>query len=636
MDPLAQQAEHCAKKQREALGTSSRDSRLPPEVAFLAQHDEHVGALLVAIIESAKCGASADRILLGEGLVEEEDFYRLLADHLNAPFYDGELAIAENVDVTHAVWSGVAPLAPNDQGLQFLLAPRGAGIARLLSAAQHGVMPEAAAIAPPRRFEATIRVAASRALAHGGAFDLKAFDADFSADRRTTEAQATTAAAIVCLAPSLWLLRANLLTAAYSIAFFIVFLSAIGLRLAAAAAARTLSRPVELLLDAELPIYSIVAPLSGEANMIGQLVASFDRLSYPRAKLEIIFVVEQDDTETSKAIEQLGLPTRYQIVHVPPGEPRTKPRALNIALPSVRGAYVVVFDAEDMPEPDQLRIAATIFATAPDIGCLQARLAVNNAETSWLSALYAIEYATLFHVLNPGLSRLNAPIALGGTSNHFQAHVLRRVGGWDAWNLTEDADLGLRLARFGVRVAMFDSDTYEEAPTILSQWLGQRRRWQKGWLQTALVHSRNPARLLRELGLARAIGAVGLIGGGVFGGFFGPLFTIGAIWSAIFGNLLEPSGFLQGIVTFTTIAMLVLGLASILIPTIKGLRRAALAPLAAKLVLLPFYYCLISAATWLAAWDLVYKPFHWRKTPHGLAARLQLRPRARRKTSLGD
>src|SRR5579872_6300313 len=239
----------------------------------------------------------------------------------------------------------------------------------------------------------------------------------------------------------------------------------------------------------------------------------------------------------------------------------------------MRGRYVVVYDAEDKPDRDQLRRAVARFEAEPDIGCLQARLAIEETGGQWLATMFAVEYAALFDALNPGLAELRAPIALGGTSNHFRTDVLRRVGGWDAWNVAEDADLGLRLARFGVRVATFDSDTYEEAPTVFAQWLGQRRRWQKGWLQNALVHSRNPARVLRELGAARTVATVELIGGGVLGGFFGPLLTAIALWRVLFGDLLRPTSLSQWIVELATIAMLIFGLVGILTPTLMGLRR---------------------------------------------------------------
>ena len=205
---------------------------------------------------------------------------------------------------------------------------------------------------------------------------------------------------------------------------------------------------------------------------------------YPRGKLDIKLVIEHDDRATRLAIVALDLPAIYEIVVAPIGWPRTKPRALNIALPLVRGELLVIFDAEDAPAPGQLREAAERFLRAPrELACLQARLAIDNIEDSWLTRLFAIEYAVLFDVLNPGLAGLGLPLPLGGSSNHFRTEVLREVCGWDAWNVTEDADLGLRLARFGYGVGILPSSTQEEAPAFIDAWLRQRRRWSKGWMR---------------------------------------------------------------------------------------------------------------------------------------------------------
>jgi cellulose synthase/poly-beta-1,6-N-acetylglucosamine synthase-like glycosyltransferase len=208
---------------------------------------------------------------------------------------------------------------------------------------------------------------------------------------------------------------------------------------------------------------------------------------------------------------------------------------------------------------------------------------------------------------------------------HFRADVLHAVGGWDAWNVAEDADLGLRLARFGVRVATLDSDTYEEAPATLAQWLAQRRRWHKGWLQTALVHSRQPLRIARELGLRGALCAFSLMVGAIFGAMLGPFFTIQTLWRCAYGDLLAPRTLFEATSTFMTIAVLTAGLISILAPAILGLRRRRLDRLIWATPLLPLYYCLISAAAWLAVFDLIHQPFHWFKTEHG-ARRAPTRP----------
>ncbi len=300
----------------------------------------------------------------------------------------------------------------------------------------------------------------------------------------------------------------------------------------------------------------------------------------------------------------------------PPGLPSTKPRALNVALAALRGDYVVVYDAEDEPEPDQLRLAAACFAADPDLDCLHARLTIENAGDSWISTMFAIEYAALFDLINPGLAALGLPIALGGTSNHFRARTLRRVGGWDAWNVTEDADLGIRLAREGARVAALASDTREEAPNDLGAWFRQRVRWQKGWMQTLIVHSRHPIKFLRELGPMRSLAATALIAGSVLGGLFGPALAIDTLSHAFCGDLAGMSAWrVAGDVAIYT--LMASGLTAILVPAFVAMHRRGLATLDRVLLLLPVYYVLISAASWVALFDLAIRPFYWAKTKHG-------------------
>lgn len=193
-------------------------------------------------------------------------------------------------------------------------------------------------------------------------------------------------------------------------------------------------------------------------------------------------MIEEDDRETLSALSGAGHRPGREILLAPAGLPRTKPRALNVALPLVRGQFVAVFDAEDVPDPLQIKMAAQRFASAPEkLGCLQARLAIDNTGDGWLARLFAIEYAALFDVINVGFGALRLPFPLGGSSNHFRTDILRKIGGWDAWNVTEDADIGLRLARFGYYAETFHSTTHEEAPTRLGAFLSQRRRWCKGW-----------------------------------------------------------------------------------------------------------------------------------------------------------
>ena len=346
-------------------------------------------------------------------------------------------------------------------------------------------------------------------------------------------------------------------------------------------------------------------------------------------------MVERRDGETLAAIAALGLPARYDVIVAPPGTPSTKPRALNVALPALRGDFVVVYDAEDEPDPDQLRLAAAHFVGDPGLDCLQARLTIDNAAIPGSARCSRSNTRRCSTSIDPGLAALGLPIALGGTSNHFRARTLRRIGGWDAWNVTEDADLGIRLAREGARVGALCSDTREEAPNDLGAWFRQRMRWQKGWMQTLIVHSRHPAKFVRALGPARALAAAALIGGSVLGGLFGPaLFDRGAV-ARLRGDLAGASAWsVAGDVAIYT--LMASGLMAIFVPALAATRRRGMADAGGALASLPIYYALISVASWAALFDLAIRPFHWAKTEHGRAgaARAQAAPRpARRRGS---
>ena len=267
-----------------------------------------------------------------------------------------------------------------------------------------------------------------------------------------------------------------------------------------------------------LPFYSILVPLHREAGMVPDLARALAALDYPPARREVLIVVEADDGETLAAVRA----ARLRTIVVPPGLPRTKPKACNYALPFVRGEFVVVYDAEDRPEPDQLRKAVAAFRRRPAVSCFQARLEIDRGR-GWIARMFALDYALWFRLLLPGLARLKAPIPLGGTSNHFRTKALVAAGGWDPFNVTEDADLGVRLARLGYHVAILNSATFEEAPPRLDVWLCQRTRWMKGYMQTFLVHTRAPGRLVRELGFGGALLFLTLIGGAIWSAFINPL-----------------------------------------------------------------------------------------------------------------
>ena len=406
------------------------------------------------------------------------------------------------------------------------------------------------------------------------------------------------------------------------VALWLVFSASVMLRSMAAVASNGEIRPRRLA-DDDLPVYTVVAALYRESGVVEQLVRALDALDYPKSKLDIKLVVEQRDVETLSRIVSLRLPARYEVIVAPPGQPRTKPRALNIALESARGELIVVYDAEDVPSPGQLRLAASRFAADKSVDCLQARLTIRNHDESWLSKFFAVEYATLFDFINPGLCALELPIALGGSSNHFRTRALLDVGAWDEWNVTEDADLGIRLARFGYRVKALDSDTTEEAPYELKNWFRQRVRWQKGWMQTLIVHSRRPIFFYRDLGLRRAVAATTLIAGGIFGGLFWPAFALMTIWRALtveYGAL-TPSREMSDVFTYV---LALSGIWAILLPSIIAAKFRGLKLGMSALALMPAYYLLLTAATWTAMLYLVLWPYYWGNTAHGRSRRPSL------------
>jgi len=368
-----------------------------------------------------------------------------------------------------------------------------------------------------------------------------------------------------------------------------------------------------------LPVYSILVPLYREAHMAQALLAALDRLDWPIAKRDILIITEADDAETRHAFEAAiaGHPG-IRIVIVPPGEPRTKPRALMYALPESIGDFVVVYDAEDEPEPKQLHQAYRHFQAAPPgLGCIQAHLNVYNPRASWISRQFTLEYSALFDAILPTVQRLRLPIPLGGTSNHFRREVLEKSGGWDPYNVTEDADLGIRLARQGWRVEMLNSVTWEEAPGDAAAWFGQRARWLKGWMQTSLVHLRHPRKLWSELGPRAFLGFNILMGGVILSALVHPLVYAYALWKVALGDLsLWPPDGWPGVVWWVGVANLAFAyIVGIALTGLATLRRHD-ARLAAHAILLPVYWMMISIAAYRALLDLIRSPFHWRKTPH--------------------
>ena len=370
---------------------------------------------------------------------------------------------------------------------------------------------------------------------------------------------------------------------------------------------------------APTPMISLLVPLYREANMIPPLIAALDRLDYPRARLEVRLLLEESDGATRAAVARADLPDWILPMVVPDGQPRTKPRALNHALDFCRGDIVGILDAEDRPEPGQLiDVAAFLAAAGSETACVQCQLSYHNARTNWVSRCFQIEYAIWFEVLLPGFRTLGLPIPLGGTSVYFRREALIGTGAWDAHNVTEDADLGMRLARAGYRTGVLRSVTEEEANCRLLPWVRQRSRWLKGYMVTWLSHMRAPRRLWRELGPAGFAGLNLLFLGAATAYLAMPLF-----WAALAVWLVEGApvwaAAMPGWAVWPAMASMAAGQAVMLACAALAMRRRAMADLLFWVPTLPLYWTLGALAAWKAVIELFAAPFYWDKTEHGLA-----------------
>lgn len=361
------------------------------------------------------------------------------------------------------------------------------------------------------------------------------------------------------------------------------------------------------------PRYTVLAALHDEAQVLPQLVARLSEIDYPPERLEGFLVLEADDEATLAVARATPRPQWLRLLIVPDGFPRTKPRALNHALAVSTGEFVTVYDAEDTPDPLQLREAAARFIDDPDLGCLQAPLRIRRqyktrASSPFIDRQFAAEYAALFEVTLPGMAALGLPFPLGGTSNHLRAQALRQVGGWDSHNVTEDADLGFRLWRAGWRGGVITRPTHETPPGGLNAWLPQRCRWLKGFMQTWGVHTRKPS----ELGWRGLLSLCLTLGMAILSA----LAHAPALAWLMAAILLSLSAQVSPATPPLAIGVLLIGAASAWVTTLIGARRARIPYGLADMLAAPAYWSMLTLAFMHAAWRLVVEPHAWDKTPH--------------------
>ncbi len=380
--------------------------------------------------------------------------------------------------------------------------------------------------------------------------------------------------------------------------------------------ARVSDADVARLDERTLPVYTVLVPLREEADAVERLVRDLDALDYPRTRLDLRLLCEEDDVETVEAVRALDLPPHYHLVLVPGSHPRTRPKALDYGLQLATGAFTVVYDAEDRPDPDQLKRAVVAFGRAPaDVVCLQARVNHHDQDHGLLTAWSSSEHAALFELQLPATEAAGSPLPLGGGSCHFPTSALRELGAWDPYHVTAGTDLGLRLHREGYRAAILDSTTLEAAPPDLAGWLRQRSRRSTGDLQTWLVHTRHPLRLLRQVGVKDFV-AVNLTVGSTFALLVNPVFwvlaTLDVLTRSSAVDVIDPSP----VFTLAT-CMLLLGNGAFVYAAVAGSIHRGDFGLTRTAVLMPVYWGLMSLAAWWGLLQLLTQPFLREKTEHG-------------------
>jgi cellulose synthase/poly-beta-1,6-N-acetylglucosamine synthase-like glycosyltransferase len=609
-------------------------------MAALSPSDRALGDLLVdrrvlslPQIDEATVLAEKWHVHLGDAVmarnwVEPAAYYRAVAFHYGLPFVDlvsepPDPALLKEADADIYTWALTMPFRRGDGRLVIATALPGPETV-LFARERWGAQIE---FVVASKFDITwaVQAALSDAMTHRAVFDLAERDPLMSARQVLTPRQAviiytmlTACLAGLAIAPIATLIVLNVAMSLFYLGNFLLkgILVSVG-------GGRSISTDHEIaiaaraLTEEELPVYTVLVPMYCEPEMLPMLADALRKLDYPLGKLDIKLVLEADDHETLEVARTLGLEGVFEVIRVPPSMPKTKPKACNYALRFARGEYLVIYDAEDRPEPDQLRKVIATFARAPEnTACLQCRLNYYNANENWLTRMFTLDYSLWFDQVLPGLERLNIPIPLGGTSNHFKIRVLRELCAWDPFNVTEDADLGIRMTQKGYRVGVVDSTTFEEASHTAGTWIKQRSRWIKGYMQTFLVHTRRPLHLIRTTGVLGFLGFIFFIGGTALSGLLNPIFWalyagwLIALWTGFdpifphFLLLLSLLNLLAGNGAFTYLSMLA--------PIHRG-----------WLHLIPYsftvlgYWVLMSIAAYRALWQLVRDPFYWEKTQHG-------------------
>ncbi len=380
------------------------------------------------------------------------------------------------------------------------------------------------------------------------------------------------------------------------------------------------TKEMERLKDDDLPIYSILCPLYKEVEVLNQFINAINEIDWPKNKLDVLLILEEDDEETQKALGNISLPKYFRVLITPHSLPKTKPKACNFGLAYAKGEYAVVYDAEDKPDPQQLKKAYIAFKKLDQkVVCLQSKLNYYNTDQNLLTRLFTAEYSLWFDVILPGLQLIETTIPLGGTSNHFKMRALKYLDGWDPFNVTEDCDLGTRLYKLGFQTAIIDSTTLEEANSNLRSWLKQRSRWIKGYLQTYLVHMRDPVDFYKKHGIHAFIFQL-VIGMRMVFILVNPLLWVTTLSYFLLNSVVGPTieSLYPAPIFYLGVISLVFGNFIYLYNYMIGCAKRRQWNLIKYVFLMPFYWAMTSISAAIAFYQLLVKPYYWEKTQHGL------------------
>ncbi len=376
---------------------------------------------------------------------------------------------------------------------------------------------------------------------------------------------------------------------------------------------------LEALRDDELPTYTILIPVYKEAAVLPSLLKAVENLDYPKIKLDVKVLLEQDDAETIASFHNSNPPEYIQALIVPTSLPKTKPKACNYGLIHAKGELLVIFDAEDQPDPDQLKKIVIAFKKSPaNVICMQAKLNYFNRQQNILTQWFSSEYSMWFDLFLPGLDASNVPIPLGGTSNHFKKFALIEAGAWDPHNMTEDADLGIRLYKLGYRTKIVDTTTYEEANSSVKNWIRQRSRWVKGHIQTWLVHMRHPFQLIRDIGFKAFFSFQMVVGGNIFTVILNPVYWVITLSWVLF-RFDFISELFPGPIHYMGAFSLYFGNFAFTYMNVAGAMGRGYYDMVKTTLLSPIYWGLMSIGGWRGFIQVITKPHYWEKTIHGLS-----------------